>query len=105
MSDDPRRESWLRLRHQLGRNHDRVGALRLVSAAAGYVPLPHQFRFHVAGAGRGEVTKKLALAGVGAGKTKASMVEAVLLTILNPGCVGVICGPTYDLAVSVLLPE
>ncbi len=105
MSDDHRRESWLKLRHQLGRNHDRVGALRLVSAAAGYVPLPHQFRFHVAGAGRGEVTKKLALAGVGAGKTKASMVEAVLLTILNPGCVGVICGPTYDLAVSVLLPE
>lgn len=105
MSEGPRRESWLKLREKLGRDHDRLGALRLVSAASGYVPMPHQFRFHVAGAGPGNVTKKLALAGVGAGKTKASMVEAVLLTIMNPGCVGVICGPTYDLAVSVLLPE
>ena len=96
---------WLDLRHKLGAEHDRLGALRLVCAATGYKPLAHQQRFHLAGAGPGQVSQKLALAGVGAGKTKASMVEAVLLSIMNPGSVGAICGPTYDLAVSVLWPE
>lgn len=106
LTDPPHsRERWSDLRDRLGKDQDRLGLLRLLSAATGYVPLPHQLRFHLAGAPAGDISYKLALAGVGAGKTRASMAEAVLLALANPGCTGVVAAPTYDLAVSVLWPE
>ena len=102
---EPRRERWIDLRNRLGTAHDRLGALRLISAATGYIPLPHQLRFHLAGAGPGVVSQKLALGGIGSGKTRASMVEVAILALLTPNCVGAVISPTYDLAVSVLWPE
>ena len=99
------REGWLELRQRLGDNHDRLGALRLISAATGYVPLPHQLRAHLAGAGPGATSFKLFCAGVGSGKTIWSVYELLIYCVMNPGSSGLALGPTYDLCVSTLLPE
>lgn len=99
------RESWLGLRQRLGDTHDRLGTIRLISAATGYVPLPHQLRAHLAGAGPGETSFKLFCAGVGSGKTLFSVYELLAYAIMNPGCSGIALGPTFDLCVSTLLPE
>ncbi len=99
------REKWGDLRRRLGESHDRLGALRLVSAATGYVPLPHQLRAHLAGACPGQTSFKLFCSGVGSGKTAWSVREQMIHAICNPGTHGVVLGPTYDLCVSTLLPE
>jgi hypothetical protein len=99
------RESWLTLRQRLGDTHDRLGTIRLISAATGYVPLPHQLRAHLAGAGPGQTSFKLFCAGVGSGKTLFSVYELLAYAIMNPGCSGIALGPTFDLCVSTLLPE
>ena len=99
------RERWIALRERLGDAHDRLGALRLISAATGYVPLPHQLRAHIAGAGPGHTSFKLFCAGVGSGKTIWSVYELLVHCLLNPGGSGLALGPTFDLCVSTLLPE
>ena len=55
--------SWEEFRHLAGRTKDRMMVLRLIAAATGYNPLPHQLRAHRAGA-----RHKLLLGGVGSGK-------------------------------------
>lgn len=98
-----RRVPWDDLRAHLGTNRDRLGALRLMSAATGYEPMPHQLRAHLAD-GDGGITSKLFLAGIGSGKTVFAMAEAVILSILNPGTVSAVTAPTYDQVSNVLLP-
>lgn len=73
--------------------------------ASGYAPLPWQRRFHLARGVDGRRTHKLAICGLGAGKSHAFVEEAALLTVLNVGGWGVISAPTYDQLTNVLLPR
>ena len=99
------RANWLTLRERLGDTGDRLAALRLLCAATDYVPLPHQLRPHLATGAPGDTSFQLFCSGVGSGKTVWSMHNAVLHAILNPGCTGLVLGPTYDLLTSTLLPQ
>ena len=92
--------SWGKYREHLANNKDRYRALQLVSAATGYDPLPHQRRFHAARA-----SQKLLLGGVGSGKSYASVCEAVVMSILNPGTSGVMIAQSYDAVQHILLPQ
>ena len=91
--------SWEEFRHWAGRTKNRMAVLRLISAATGYNPLPHQLRAHRSGA-----RHKLLMGGVGSGKTYFSVVEMVILTIMNPGCSSAFFAPTFDAVCHVLRP-
>jgi hypothetical protein len=81
----------------MGKARDRIGALNYL-AEAGYAPLPWQQRFHLAGTTDARLrAQKLAVCGLGSGKTEAGIWEGVMLALLNPGCRGVVTAPTYDL--------
>ena len=90
---------WAEYRETLSKNKDRFRALQLICAATGITPLPHQLRAHIS-----ESRHKLLLGGVGSGKTHWSVMEAMILIILNPGCSGAFVSPTYDSVVHVILP-
>ena len=91
--------SWEEFRHWAGKRKDRMAVLRLICAATGYQPLPHQLRAHRSGA-----RHKLLLGGVGSGKTYFSVMEMLILTILNPGCSSAFFAPTFDAVCHVLRP-
>jgi hypothetical protein len=97
---DPNAISWREYREKIGKAKDRWEALKLVSSATGYTPLPHQLRAHTAVA-----PQKLLLGGIGSGKTIWSVAEMLTLCILNPGVSGAFFAPTFDAVVHVLLPE
>jgi hypothetical protein len=59
-----------------------------------YRPNAGQRRFHASSA-----AFKCGLAGIGGGKSKALAVESLLLALANPGCTGVIAGPTHAMLV------
>ena len=90
---------WEEFRHLAGRTKDRMMVLRLISAATGYKPLTHQLRAH-----RATARHKLLLGGVGSGKTYFSVVEMVMLSIMNPGCNAAFFAPTFDAVCHVLRP-
>ena len=97
---DERSISWSDYREEIGKKQDRLAAMQLISAATGYVPLPHQARFHASNA-----RHKLLCGGVGSGKTIASVAESVAMAILNPGANIALVSPTFDSVVNILLPE
>lgn len=92
--------SWAEFREICGKNKDRATALQLISSATGYVPLPHQLRFHLSPA-----RNRLLVSGVGAGKTLASVVQMMLALVLNPGCSAAFVSPTFDSVQNIILPE
>ena len=98
------RMSWLQIRQLMSQRRDRAAALTVLKLA-GYEPLPWQGRFHLADAGPGTLTNKLAICGLGAGKTHAFVQEAGILAIINPGGWGVLSAPTYDQLTNVTLPR
>ena len=59
-----------------------------------YRPNAGQRRFHASAA-----AFKCGLAGIGGGKSKALAVESLLLALANPGCSGIIAGPTHAMLV------
>lgn len=94
--------SWTALQDHIGASQDRVFALRLVSAATGYKPLPAQEAFHVAVCIG--VICKMFCAGIGTGKSKCTIIDDVISILMNPGKRALIVAPTYDQALHVLLP-
>lgn len=94
--------SWTALQDHIGANQDRVFALRLVSAATGYKPLPAQEAFHIAVAIG--VICKFFCGGIGTGKSKCTIIDDVIALLCNPGKRALIVAPTYDQALHVLLP-
>ena len=92
--------SWRDFREEAGKNKDRMSCLRLISAATGFNPLPHQLRAFLSNA-----RHKLLLGGVGSGKTKFAVVELAILAMMNPGCNFAMFSPTYDGVIHVLRPE
>jgi len=65
-----------------------------------YEPLQSQYSFHHTPA------KFKGFSGpIGSGKTKAFAYEALRLAYLNPGCVGMICAPTYRMLMDVTMTE
>ena len=97
---DERAVSWSEFREAVGKANDRMTALKLVSSATGYVPLDHQLRFHLS-----DARHRLLVSGVGAGKTLASVVQMIMLLIMNPGCSAAFVSPTFDSVQNILLPE
>ena len=100
----PLRMTWRELRESLGKSKDRAGALKLLSACTGYVPLPHQLRGHLASANDG-TTHKLMLGGLGSGKTAFSVAELIIMILLNPGCSHAVIAPTYSQVLENLYPR
>lgn len=94
--------SWTDLQNYIGACQDRIFALRLVSAATGYKPLPAQEAFHVA-VYVGLICKFFC-AGIGTGKSKCTIIDDVIALLCNPGKRALIVAPTYDQALHVLLP-
>jgi len=92
--------SWAQFRDEVGKEQNRARALQLISSATGYVPLPHQLRFHLSPA-----RHRLLVSGVGAGKTLASVVQMMLAIIMNPGCSAAFVSPTFDSVQNIILPE
>lgn len=88
----------------MGLRRDRATALAILERV-GYDPFPWQRRFHAATAPAGVRSQKLAICGLGAGKTHLFVEEAAVLAMLNPGCWGVISAPTYDQLTNVILPR
>lgn len=95
---------WLETRHRLGRTRDRKGALSYL-IQAGYAPLAWQRRAHLMESGPTRRAHKLAVCGLGAGKTEWGVHEAILLALINPGANGLICAPTYDLLNEDIVPR
>lgn len=92
--------SWREFREWAGKTNNRAACLRLISAATGFNPLPHQLRAFMSTA-----RNKLLLGGVGSGKTKFAVVELAILAMMNPGCNFAMFSPTYDGVIHVLRPE
>jgi hypothetical protein len=76
-----------------------MAVVRLIAAATGYTPLPHQLRAH-----QSTARHKLLLGGVGSGKTYFSVMEMVILTVMNVGCSSAFFAPTFDAVCHVLRP-
>ena len=57
-----------------------------------YKPRPEQRPFH-----KSSARVRLLRGGVGAGKTIAGAAESIKLSVLNPGCDGMVIAPTYPL--------
>ncbi len=98
------RHDWLTARRILSANRDRAACLDILEEC-GYEPFPWQRRFHLAGTDRDVRSQKLAICGLGAGKSHLFVEEAAILAMLNPGKWGVISAPTYDQLTNVLLPR
>lgn len=97
---------WLDLRHRLGKSRDRRKWLQFLCSTTSYDPLPWQIRFHLAGRTPTDVRpNKLAVCGIGAGKTTGSVAESSALHIVNPGCDHIMIAPTYDQCREILLPQ
>jgi len=91
---------WADYLADLAERGDRLGALKLISAATGYVPLDHQLRGHLSTA-----RFKLLCGGVGCGKTLFSMSHLVLLCLLNElKTNSIVLGPSFSQVQAVLLP-
>lgn len=95
--------TWEQTRERLGSTRDRRGALAYL-IQAGYAPLDWQRRAHLQDSGSRR-THKLAVCGLGSGKTEWGVAEAIILAIMNPGRDGVITAPTYDLLTEEIVPR
>lgn len=96
--------SWRELRDYLAT--DRWELLKFFCAVADYEPLEHLVDFHLAAPDDPKlVVHKLALGGVGGGKTHCSMAEMGQMVVANPGGWFLIAAPTYDQAINVLKPH
>lgn len=98
---------WLETRHELGRNRDRLGALAY-QIEAGATPFDWQTRFIEAGVSHPALfARKLAIGGLGAGKSDLGILESGNLTILNPGPLvkGMATAPTNDLLKQEIQPR
>ena len=91
------KESWLETRLRLAQTRDRAGALSYL-VEGGYISLDWQLRAHLHDVPHPSLrTQKLAICGLGAGKTDFGVAECASLGMLNPRCPGLITAPTFDL--------
>jgi len=99
---------WEDLRRELGQSRDRAALLRFFCAVSGYNPLPHQIRAHLAGSSEpGEITAKMLLGGIGAGKTYFAAAETVMLFIcaeVGRGASAAVVAPTFDQCIHSVAP-
>ena len=106
--DDVTVKPWEDLRRELGESRDRAALLRFFCAVSGYDPLPHQIRAHLAGVSeRGEITAKMLLGGIGAGKTYFAAAETVMLFIvaeIGRGASAAVVAPTFDQCIHSVAP-
>jgi len=106
--DDITVKPWEDLRRELGESRDRAALLRFFCAVSGYDPLPHQIRAHLAGVSeRGEITAKMLLGGIGAGKTYFAAAETVMLFIvaeIGRGASAAVVAPTFDQCIHSVAP-
>ena len=99
---------WEDLRRELGESRDRAALLQFFCAVSGYDPLPHQTRAHLAGVSTpGEITAKMLLGGIGAGKTYFAAAETVMLFIISEigkGASAAVVAPTFDQCIHCVVP-
>lgn len=98
------RRNWRDYRADLG-TADRATLLKALCHATGYVPQEQHVAGHLAAAPPGETMHKLAIGGIGAGKTHWAMAEMFASVLANPGCRFLVAAPTYDQAMHVLQPH
>lgn len=82
---------------RLAATRDRAGALSYL-VEGGYSPLDWQLRAHLQDVSHPALRpQKLAICGLGAGKTDFGVAECASLGMLNPAVPGLITAPTFDL--------
>ncbi len=108
MKEETTLKGWEDLRRELGESGDRAALLRFFCAVSGYNPLPHQIRAHLAGTSqRGEITAKMLLGGIGAGKTYFAAAETMMLFIVSEvgnGASAAVVAPTFDQCLHCVVP-
>ena len=101
-------KGWEDLRRELGQSGDRAELLRCFCAVSGYNPLPHQIRAHLAGTSeKGEITAKMLLGGIGAGKTYFAAAETCMLFLVSEidrGASAAVVAPTFDQCLHCVVP-
>lgn len=101
-------KGWEDLRRELGESGDRAELLRFFCAVSGYDPLPHQIRAHLAGISEpGEITAKMLLGGIGAGKTYFAAAETMMLFLVSEvgrGASAAVIAPTFDQCLHCVVP-
>ena len=106
--EDSTIKPWEDLRRELGESRDRAALLQFFCAVSGYRPLPHQIRAHLAGSSKpGEITAKMLLGGIGAGKTYFAAAETVMLFIvaeIGRGASAAVVAPTFDQCIHCVVP-